>query len=218
MKYLALCVCLGILAESFAMESLKETIRTNQSDQLLEIQYDDFDNLSPLVPKSQSDIFAQTTPIYDAGTMELTQHNLFHFMNINQPNSSRRTSCYANVLVYTIYSYICLNTLTNYEEENATLYRSDILNNLYCYRTNARSECLFIHKELVNSLNFLYDMRLDNGNYPDLLKLWGQKTMDLLENSPIRSTTRLLGQAKQLFYRLKPVGPKRKVKFDLNHQ
>lgn len=213
MKSLTICAHLAMISNLMAMNSVENVVITgSQSYQLLDMHTVP---LSPLVPKSQSSVFLSITPMYDVNNMELTVSNLSQFMNINQTKLTRRTSCFANVLVNVIYSYICLYLLKDYDEQKETLPRNDILNDLYSYRTKAKNECLFVHGELIRVLDFLYDSRLIEEKYEEVFQSWSKKTTNLVEHSPVNSSTPLLDQVKNLFYRIKPVSTEKTVTFVL---
>lgn len=214
MKYLAACAHMIIISNITAMNLTEATIgkTSSPSYQSLDLQTT---TLSPLVPKSQSYSFYSTSPIYDTRDMELSADNLTQFMNTNQTKLTRRTICFANVLVNVIYSYICLYLLKGYDEQNETLSRNDILDNFSSYRTKAIRECLLLYGELIKPLKFLKDSQITEENYEEIFRSWSKKTTNLVERSPVSSTTPLLEQVKNLFYRVKPINTEKTVKFGL---
>lgn len=210
MKYLVTGFALLMMNNLIAMKTTENRVSflRSQSCQIINNQEV---APSPLIPTSLSCTLNDQT--YNAETMELSSYNLLDFMQAHQTKFARRLICFDNVLIYTIYSYICLYLLKNYDEQNCPTSRINILNMIYLNRERAKNECSLSCRNFVDYLDFLYNTRLTEiineknakEEYGKIFQSWTEKILFLLNNPPRSPSKKLFEQAKCLFYRIQPL-------------
>lgn len=165
-----------------AGENLKVSQSTSHIGNVSDSLLIDSDGGNILMKKSQSESCVYDNnladwlkePLSEIDEMPINAENILRFVTANSPRLTRRNVNYENVMIYTIYSYACLNALKcclceSFPEDPSDNYQK-IIEQLNLCRNSAKVEsCLYgrqcRQRVQIFSRDFLFPEGLDLKSY-----------------------------------------------------